>query len=71
MNVDTTVLENYMCSAVWSPHLCAVKRGRWVLDMYSIVLVCNKWDEGGEGSVHNDVWQEISEKALVIHMQNR
>jgi len=47
MNVDTTVLENYMCSAVWSPHLCAVKRGGWVLDMYSIVLVCNKWDEGG------------------------
>ena len=69
MNVDTTVLENYMCSAVWSPHLCAVKRGGWVLDMYSIVLVCNKWDGGG--SVHNDVWQEISEKALVIHMQNR
>ena len=49
MNVDITVLENYMCSAVWSPHLCAVKRGGWVLDMYSIVLVCNKWDGGGGG----------------------
>lgn len=46
----------------------SVKRGGWVLDMYSIVLVCNKWEEG---SVQNDVWQEISEKALVIHMQKQ